>query len=277
MVYQKTKLVAVLPANRVGDKVYSHQGLTYGGLVYKSSLKSSDAILIWKTILNFLYDSGIVSLQVKELPYVYLKNVANNPLSYIFFILKAEKPRMDMHSILDLKHYKLSNSRKEGLKRGKKAGLRVQESESFDVFWNSILIPNLNEKHGIQPVHALDEIELLKSRFPNRIRQFNVYYNDNVIAGTTIFEMDDIAHCQYISGNETKNASGSLDFLHTYLITNEFQEKKYFSFGTSNINEGQNVNAGLQFWKEGFGARSVTQSFYEVQTKNYKLLDDVMS
>ena len=39
LVFDKVKLVAVLPANRVDNKVYSHQGLTYGGLVYASKLK----------------------------------------------------------------------------------------------------------------------------------------------------------------------------------------------------------------------------------------------
>jgi hypothetical protein len=183
---------------------------------------------------------------------------------------------MDMHSVVDIKQYKLSNSRKEGLKRGEKTGLKVKESDSFDSFWSSILIPNLREKHGVKPVHTLDEINLLKSKFPKHIRQFNVFDGDDIIAGTTIFEMDNIVHCQYISGIGNTNASGSLDFLHVNLITKKFQNKRFFSFGTSNINEGQNVNAGLQFWKEGFGARSITQGFYEVSTENYKRLDDVM-
>ena len=39
LVFDKVKLVAVLPANRIENKVYSHQGLTYGGLVYTSKLK----------------------------------------------------------------------------------------------------------------------------------------------------------------------------------------------------------------------------------------------
>ena len=33
MVFDENKLVAVLPANRVEVEVFSHQGLTYGGLV----------------------------------------------------------------------------------------------------------------------------------------------------------------------------------------------------------------------------------------------------
>ena len=38
LVFDEKKLVAVLPANRVENTVYSHQGLTYGGLVYGEKL-----------------------------------------------------------------------------------------------------------------------------------------------------------------------------------------------------------------------------------------------
>ncbi|MBO3117649.1 GNAT family N-acetyltransferase [Winogradskyella sp. DF17] len=276
MIYRDSKLVALLPANKENDILFSHQGLTYGGLVYKKFLKSSDAINIWCAILKFLHKNSCNTLFLKELPYVYLENSVNNSMSYILFKTEALCKRVDMHSIINLEQYKLSNSRKEGVKRGKKAGLVVKESETLELFWNDILIPNLKSKHGVIPVHSLSEIKSLKSKFTNNIRQFNVYDQDRIIAGTTIFEMKSIVHCQYISGDSSKNSSGSLDFLHGHLITEVFSTKKFFSFGTSNINAGQQVNAGLQFWKEGFGARSITQGFFEISTKNYKLLEDVM-
>ena len=50
MVFKGEKLVAVLPANRLGECVYSHQGLTYGGLVYGEKLKLASVILIFKTV-----------------------------------------------------------------------------------------------------------------------------------------------------------------------------------------------------------------------------------
>ena len=38
MIYRKGQLYALLPANRLGDTLYSHQGLTYGGLITKKQL-----------------------------------------------------------------------------------------------------------------------------------------------------------------------------------------------------------------------------------------------
>lgn len=275
MIYKDKKLVALLPANRVGNEVFSHQGLSYGGLVYKKDLKSETAIEVFKTLLKFLNKNDIVSLILKELPIIYLHNTTNNPLAYLCFKTKAKLVRTDMHSVIDLRFRSYSNSRKEGLKRGQKHNLFVKESDSFEDFWNTILIPNLKSKHGVQPIHSLEEITLLKSRFPKNIRQFNVFYKEKIVGGTTVFETDNAAHCQYISGNSDKNELGSLDFLHVHLLNNVFKDKKYFSFGTSNIEAGQKINKGLQFWKEGFGARSITQGFYEIDTKNYKLLEEL--
>ncbi|MCT4630684.1 GNAT family N-acetyltransferase [Winogradskyella sp.] len=275
MIYKQDELVALLPANKVNDRVYSHLGLTYGGLIYNDSLKSKEAIDVLKTIMCYLNQNGIASLTLKELPYVYLNHPVNNPLAYLCFKVKAQLERMDMHSVLDLKFKAYSRSRKNGYKRGMKHNLVVEETNDFSLFWNQILMPNLDLKHDVKPVHTLAEIQLLKSRFPKQIRQFNVYHNDVVVAGTTIFETKNVAHSQYISGNADKNILGSLDFLHHHLLECVFDKKTYFNFGISNENQGQNINEGLQYWKEGFGARSITQGFYKIDTVNYKLLEDV--
>jgi hypothetical protein len=276
MVYKADKLIALLPANKVDDSLYSHQGLSYGGFIYNKALKSTDVIESFKVLLKFLKENGLIRLVLKELPSIYLHNPTNNSMAYVLFKTKAELLRTDLHSVIDMKHKSYSNSRKEGVKRGVKANLRVEESDNFDLFWNTILIPNLTSRHGVKPVHSLEEITLLKSRFKNSIRQFNVLCDDKIVGGTTIFETKQVAHCQYISGNADKNELGSLDFLHHYLIETIYKNKQYFNFGTCNINDGQQINKGLLFWKEGFGARSISQGFYEIKTENYKLLDNIM-
>ncbi|WP_299364552.1 GNAT family N-acetyltransferase [Winogradskyella sp.] len=275
MFYKNNKLIGLLPANKLDNEVCSHQGLTYGGFIYDATIKSEDAIGIMRGTLEFLNENGILNFIVKELPYIYLNNPTNNPFTYLCFKVKAQLNRTDMHSVLDPKFKAYSRSRNNGYKRGKKNHLLVEETNDFALFWNSILIPNLDKKHEVKPVHTLEEIKLLKSRFPNQIRQFNVYYQDNIVAGTTIFETKNVAHSQYISGNADKNTLGSLDYLHHYLLEEVFANKPYFNFGISNIEEGQKINEGLLYWKEGFGARSINQGFYTIKTENYKLLEDV--
>ncbi|WP_171032461.1 GNAT family N-acetyltransferase [Winogradskyella algicola] len=275
MLFKDDELIALLPANKDKNTVYSHQGLTYGSLIYKSTLQNQEFIGILKTVLEHLLENGIKNLVIKELPFVFLDNQTNNPLAYLCFKLKAQLQRMDMHSTLELKFKLYNRSRKNGYKRGQKNNLIVKEVDEFKEFWNEILMPNLDNKHDVKPVHSLEEIQLLKSRFPDKIRQFNVYHNDIIVAGTTIFETKHVAHSQYISGNSDKNTLGSLDFLHHHLLEVVFADKSYFNFGISNENDGQNINEGLQYWKEGFGARSTTQGFYKIDTENYKLLENL--
>merc|ERR1712224_341400 len=138
------------------------------------NLKSKDIIGMFKATLAFLNGYGVVNFTVKELPYIFLNNPTNNPLPYLCFKVKGQLNRIDMHSALDLKYKNYSRSRKNGFKRGEKNNLVVEETNDFTLFWNDILIPNLDKKHEVKPVHTLAEIELLKSKFPNQVRQFNV-------------------------------------------------------------------------------------------------------
>ena len=59
MVFDEDKLVAVLPANKNENTVFSHQGLTYGGLVLNSKAKLSSVISILKGVLHFLNENLI--------------------------------------------------------------------------------------------------------------------------------------------------------------------------------------------------------------------------
>ena len=273
---EKNLLKAILPANRVGENLYSHQGLTYGGLVLQQKSKFQEVIGMMKTILQFLQNQHIVSLQLKQLPTIYHESPSDE-MEYLSFILNAKLCRRDCLSVINLEtDFEFSSSRAEGIKRGTDLELEWKEEQDFTSFWNEILIPNLDQKFKTKPVHSLEEITFLKSKFPNNIRQFNVYKQGKIIAGTTVFESDFVSHSQYISADDSKNTTGSLDFLHNRLITYTFRNKKYFDFGISNENQGKNINNGLLFWKEGFGARTVIQNFYEIETKNYSLLENVL-
>lgn len=275
LVFKGEQLVGILPANKVGNTIYSHQGLTYGGLVLQFNIKFRDVLDIFKSVLEWMHTNSFNFFELKLLPSIYHK-IPSDEISYLLFKAQANLERRDILSVVNPKGLKLSKDRKSGIKRGGKLELSVKEANDFELFWNQILIPNLKLKHDTQPVHTLEEITHLKSQFPNYIRQFNVYLGHEIVAGTTIFETERVAHSQYISGNSEKNTLGSLDFLHHFLLTEVFYDKPYFDFGISNENQGQNINEGLLYWKEGFGARSQTQSFYRIETKNYVNLENVM-
>lgn len=275
LVFEKNKLVAVLPANRVGHVVYSHQGLTYGGLVYGFDTKQRDIIAIYRELLLWLYTAGILKLHLKPVPAIYHKLPAQEQ-EYVFFLLNAVLERRDGLSVIDYAmKIQPTKSRREAIKRGVKKNLKIVEEPDFKLFWTEILMPNLKKKHDVKPVHTVEEIEYLYSRFPDNIKHYNVYFEGKIVAGTTMYLTDTVAHPQYISGQEDKNALGSLDYLYNYLIET-YSGKNYFDFGPSTESNGRKLNEGLIFWKESFGARTIIQDFYSVATASYKLLDNVL-
>ena len=273
LIYKDNKLFALLPGNREGSVFYSHQGLTYGGLVYLPWSKLEDLANAIKVVLCYLNTNGVNELMIKELPDIY-KPVKDDSISYLYFMLKGTVYRKDVLSVVSKEKMKLSGSRKEGVKRAEKKGLELVETDDFSKFWNTLLIPNLKSKYNKRPVHSLEEITYLKQSFDKNIRQFNVYHDNKLVAGATIFETEHVAHVQYISGNSDKNDLGSIDFLHAKLITDIFGSKEYFDFGMSHTESGQ-INKGLHFWKEGFGSLPVVQDFWSIKTANYKLLDEL--
>ena len=276
MVFENEKLVAILPANRAQDTVFSHQGLTYGGLVYNEQIKLSDVLAIFQSVLFFLNRNAIEKLHLKTIPFIYHTKPAQE-IEYALFLAEAQLVRRDSLSVIDLsKENPISKIRKRGIQKGINNGLIIKEVTDFEPFWNEILIPNLDLKHNAKPVHSLTEIIKLKTLFPENIRQFNVYFNDKIVAGTTIFESENVAHCQYISKFEGAENLGSLDFLYSFLIKEIFAKKPFFDFGISNEAQGKKLNEGLSYWKESFGASTVVHDFYEVKTINYKAFETVL-
>jgi hypothetical protein len=276
LVYEVDKLVAVLPANRVGTTVFSHQGLTYGGLVLAPNSKLNNVISIFKAILFFLNENAISVLNIKNIPSIYCATFSDE-IDYLVSICNGKTTMKHALAVVNLdSNFKISKSRRECINRGKKLNLVIKEEENLASFWKGILIPNLKEKFNSKPVHSLNEITALKSKFPQNIKHFNVYYNEKLVCGTTLFITKKVVKPQYISGSESNNLLGSIDFLYDFLINEVSKGKKVFDFGPSHENNGLNIVKNINFWKESFGAQTVVQNFYEVETSSYHVLDTIL-
>ncbi len=275
LIFKNEKVVGLLPANISDKTLYSHQGLSYGGMVLNKKTKLKEVAEIFQSLLQYLHSEGIEKLQLKLLPKIY-SSIPSDEMEYLLFITNAQIIRTDVLSVIDNQNpIKIASNRLEGVKKAQKNNLRIEEGNDFESFWNEILTPNLALRHDALPVHSLGEIAQLARVFPNSILQFNVFKNSEIVGGATIFESENVAHIQYISANEDKQQLGTLDFLFEFLINDRFKNKRYFDFGTSNENQGKNINEGLLYWKECFGARSIIQPFYEVKTSNYKKLESI--
>lgn len=274
MVYRDDVLFAVLPANKKEAIVISHQGLTYGSFVLQDSAKFFDAFEAFKAILLFLNAEGIKQLDIRVIPTFY-NSMPADELEYFLFKAGAKLIKRDVLMVIDYTHkLRFQKNRREGINKAVRNGLTVKIDDNYEVFWNEILIPNLERKHQIKPVHSLDEILLLKSLFPDNIKQVNVYNKEGkIVAGTTVFLTKTTIHPQYVSGNSDKNFYGSLDLAYDFIINELATDKRYFDFNISSEENGSVINKGLIFWKETCGARTWTADNYLVETASYKDLN----
>ncbi len=275
LIFYESKLKALIPANINFDTLISHQGLSYGGIVLADELRLSEIIDIFKATLIYLDNNNIVKWRIKLLPRMYHARPSDE-LDWILFKLNAKLYRRDTALVIDNNATSLQyqERRKRSIKKANNNNLVIKEDfNELEFFWQKILIPNLLDKHGVQPVHSLSEIQLLSQRFPNNIKQHNIYLNNNIVAGCTIFLNKKVVHAQYISGSPEGRNSGSLDFLFDKLIREIYLSYDYFDFGICNEKDGLLINKGLLDWKEGFGARTISHDFYEIDTKVFFLLN----
>lgn len=273
LVYKDDLLYALLPANIVGDKLYSHKGLTYGSLVLSKSAKLLYTFEAFKALLAFLDAKAISTLELRNIPTFY-NTMPSDELSYFLFKANATLIKRDALMVIDTStKIKFQKNRREGINKAKRNGLTIAVDDNFEGFWNEILIPNLQQKHGIAPVHSLEEIQLLAAKFPDYIKQVNVYKDNVIVAGTTLFLTKTTIHPQYVSGNSDKNAFGSLDLAYDYIINHFDSSKRYFDFNISSEENGTALNSGLIFWKESCGARTYVADNYLIDTACYKTLD----
>lgn len=269
MFYREGRLVALFPANWVeGERtVYSHQGLTYGGLVMGDELTSVRVMDIFAAMLDWMRTQlGAVRMVYKPIPYIYNSCPSEEDL-YALFRHNAVLHTRAISSVIDMAYcIPMRKGRKSSIRQARTMGLSVGESSDLAAFWQ-ILEQVLRDKHQAAPVHSLDEMQLLQSRFPANIRLYAAFAPDGrMLAGTLIYEMPHMVHAQYIASSPEGKNQGAVDILYDWLINERYADKRYLDFGTSVEQGGRLLNEGLIRQKEAFGARGVVYDSYEVNT-----------
>lgn len=263
----KNSLIAILPANINNNIIYSHQGLTFGGLLIKSSIKQKDVLNIFLAIKDYLKNNKLHSMIYKRIPYIY-HNMPSDEDLYGLFRINAKLIRRDVSSAIKIKkQIKYSKGRKWIIKKTKESNLEYSLCSNTEEFWNN-LENVLLQSHNVKPTHSLKEIKYLIELFPNNIKLYTVNYNQKPVSGAVIFEMSEIAHTQYLYNTPEGREIGALDGLIDYLVKEVYSSKEYFDFGISNEDNGKILNEGLIAQKEGFGARAITHDFFEIKAND---------
>lgn len=261
-----TRIVAVMPANRVGSELYSHGGLTYGGIVSSDSMTTPVMLEVFDAVRGFLKEAGIATLFYKTIPSVYHRIPAEED-RYALFRAGATLYRRDVLSVVLMSDRPaIQERRRRGAAKAKKAGVVVARSERWADYW-TVLSNHLEARYGTKPVHSLAEIELLRGRFPEAIALYTGEADGEVMAGVVMFGTPTTAHAQYIVASDRGREIGALDAVFMDLLTSQYPGKRFFDFGISNEDNGLVLNKGLIEQKEGFGARAIMHDFYSLDIR----------
>ena len=265
MFYEKGRLCALLPGNDDGQGgFWSHQGLTYGGLVMDNRCKAAQVREMMTVLQDYLRTQGFTNVVYKHIPWLYAVQPSEEDLFALSNVCRAQLRSRDIASVIVLdRRLPFSTLRRRGLKKGQQAGLYVKQLSDYTTYW-SLLVQHLWMKFRAKPVHTVDEMMLLKERFPENIRLMAVCKDDEILGGTVLYDCGQTIKTQYIVASEEGRRLGALDFLFDRLLERYGAEgRHFFDFGTSNRVDNDDLNESLIFQKEGFGARAVCYDTYE--------------
>lgn len=246
--------VAIFPAEKSSGNVFSYRGLTYAGWITTESVQGEMLSQMFGGTLHYFKINGFQSLEIRSVPdFFCLGNQAE--LKQVIHQSKPQLVHTGIFHATPLPFQVSDRGRKWGRKKAISHDLKVIESVDFDGFWTKVLEPHLLEKFKNKPVHSLKEISFLKAHFPENIKLFAVYVNEEMIAGTLLFVHAQVVHTQYIATNAKGRELRALDLLFDVILNRYNRDKAYLSLGTSiDARTGKPIS-GLVQWKESWGAK----------------------
>jgi hypothetical protein len=261
--------MSVLPAAErqtpEGRILISHPGASYGGFVFNPNLGIQDAVSIVDEVLSFLTAEQFTKLILTTPPIVY-HTVMNNYLDFALSVRGSRYLRRELSAVIEMSEDPLSTFKPEArtaVRKSLKSGVRVRESKEYPAFYK-ILEKNLKMRHNVTPTHSLSELETLVRLFPERIRLFAAYVEEEMIGGIVLFICNTrTVLAFYISHVEKHQSLRPVNQL-IYQVMRWSHERSYRYLDLGTFTLRMEPDFGLAKFKETFRARGVFRDTLEI-------------
>lgn len=269
LIFRKGKLYCLLPANIKDNVLFSHQGLTYGGVIMNENCTAEGILEVFDILIKKLKQEGIKKFIYKPVPHIYHSLPSEEDL-YALFRHNAQLIVRNISSTIYFDtRVKFSTLRKRMIKKAQSESLIFTQSWDFDAFWK-ILEENLLSTYGAKPVHTIEEFKKLAQTFPSNIKLWVAMASNStqILGGVVCYYTKTTIHTQYISASPDGKKNGAIDLIISNLIDKESENGRnleWFDLGTSNEKGGRYLNESLIYQKEGFGGRAVCYDTYEIE------------
>ena len=263
--YDNDKLIALLPMSEHGDVLISHGGLTYGGFITDTKMKQHTMMDCFSVLINYAKDNGFRSIRYKCIPHIYHNQPAEED-RFALFANGAKLDTVDVSTYVKLSDpLKMAKGRKAQVSRARREGVVIEELTDLEDFKKFIDLENevLTERHDVHAVHTGEELKLLHDRLSENIHLFAALKDGNLIAGTVVYEYEQVVHTQYMAANDEARVIGALDLAVFTVIEKYKDTKKWLDFGISTEHGKIYLNEGLCSQKEGFGGRTGVYEIWE--------------
>ena len=259
--YRNDRLYALLPANIKDLTLYSHQGLTYGGLIMSPSCSAEGVLHLFEEMNAYLRYRGVRRVVYKAIPHIYSTMPAEEDLYALFrcgarLIARGISTTTDYHCLL-----RWNKDRHTALNRSRRNALTVRKTHDISCFW-PILTANLQQRHNVMPVHTAEEMEMLIGRWPDHIDLYEALSSEGeTLGGMLAYNTGRVLHSQYLAASAEGKKCGAIEAVMEQVLQEEGFD--YFDFGISTEEGGNILNEGLIYQKEGFGGRGICYDTYE--------------
>ena len=249
--------------------VTSHPGLTYAGLVHDGSLRGESMMRVLSGIAAHYRALGFARLHYKALPQIYQAEPAADDV-HALYRLGASQSSCDLAAVINLAaRGRVAASRRQRRRRAEAAGVQVDEGwKDATAYWQ-VLEANLGRRHGATPTHSLAEIGYLHDRFPKEIILITAKIGDDLVGGNLFTVEGPVFQVRYTATTEAGRDACATDLVveRGIALAGELG-CQYFSFGTSTLDAGRELNAPQYDFKVSFGAGGVTHDAYELSLED---------
>lgn len=260
--------IAAIPAARDPerpDRVISHPGLTYGGVIHDGSISGAEVFELFTSVVEQFRCRGFTVWEYRPVPWIYHRSPAQDDI-HALHRLGAQRVRCDLAVTVDLQGRRPpSERRRRGVGKARREGVVIERGwQNLEPYWK-VLRSNLMDRYGKNPVHDEAEIRMLAAFFADEIELVVASRRGTVIGGTVLFHTERVSHVQYSAADAEGRQCCALDLVYDdCLRAAALAGRRYFDFGISTERGGDELNEGLHEFKHEFGGGATLYEAYEL-------------
>jgi len=260
---RKNRTIACLPAHRVDDVLNSHRGLTFGGLVMCEGIRLSEVRAIFGALLAHMKSNDLRTLYYRYMPHPYHRLPAEEDI-FVLSGLGARVTEPKATCVVPAGTPALYSPQiRRTIKRFSHADLTLRRSFEFAGFM-ALCEVHLWDRRGARPVHSGEELTRLAARFPDNIELYVVERGSDIEGGTVIYRNGACARSQYVAQSQFGKKARIIPAIYDHILGNVLPSGTMFDFGHSADPATGLLDETLHSYKEGFGARTIQLSSYEL-------------